>query len=86
MDAEGPSPPLRLHRNNILTAPAPSTALRELPPPPLSRGRINRDPCPYLDAVIIGAGHNGLVCAAYLGRRAGKVRVLERRDVVGGAA
>lgn len=38
------------------------------------------------DAVIIGAGHNGLVCAFYLARAGLKVRVVERRDVVGGAA
>jgi phytoene dehydrogenase-like protein len=38
------------------------------------------------DVVIIGAGHNGLTCAAYLGRAGLKVKVLERRPVVGGAA
>ena len=38
------------------------------------------------DAVIIGGGHNGLVCAAYLGLAGLKVVVLERRPVVGGAA
>lgn len=38
------------------------------------------------DAVIVGAGHNGLVCAAYLGMAGLKVRVVERRHVVGGAA
>jgi phytoene dehydrogenase-like protein len=38
-----------------------------------------------LDAVIIGAGHNGLVAAAYLARAGLTVEVLERRDVVGGA-
>jgi phytoene dehydrogenase-like protein len=38
------------------------------------------------DAVIIGAGHNGLVCACYLARGGLKVRVLERRARVGGAA
>lgn len=38
------------------------------------------------DAVIIGGGHNGLVCAFYLARAGMRVRVLERRDVVGGAA
>ena len=36
--------------------------------------------------VIVGAGHNGLVAAGYLGRAGLDVQVLERRDVVGGAA
>jgi phytoene dehydrogenase-like protein len=38
------------------------------------------------DAVIIGAGHNGLVCAFYLARAGLKVCLLERRHIVGGAA
>jgi phytoene dehydrogenase-like protein len=38
------------------------------------------------DALIIGAGHNGLVCACYLAARGMKVRVLERRPLVGGTA
>jgi len=38
------------------------------------------------DAVVIGSGHNGLVCANYLAKRGMKVAVLERRHVVGGAA
>ncbi|MEJ0059029.1 MAG: NAD(P)/FAD-dependent oxidoreductase [Terricaulis sp.] len=38
------------------------------------------------DAIIIGAGHNGLVCAAYLAKAGLRVAVLERRGVVGGAA
>ncbi len=38
------------------------------------------------DALIIGGGHNGLVCAAYLAATGLKVTVLERRGVVGGAA
>ena len=38
------------------------------------------------DAVIIGAGHNGLVCAFYLAQAGLKVRIVERRDIVGGAA
>lgn len=37
------------------------------------------------DALIIGGGHNGLVCAFYLAKAGMKVRVLERRDIVGGA-
>lgn len=39
-----------------------------------------------LDAIIVGAGHNGLVCAAYLAKAGKRVLVLERRGVVGGAA
>ena len=38
------------------------------------------------DVVIIGAGHNGLTCAAYLAMNGLRVRVVERRGVVGGAA
>jgi phytoene dehydrogenase-like protein len=36
------------------------------------------------DFIIIGAGHNGLVAAAYLAKQGKKVLVLERRDIVGG--
>ena len=38
------------------------------------------------DAIVIGGGHNGLVCAAYLAKAGCKVLVLERRSIVGGAA
>lgn len=38
------------------------------------------------DAIIIGGGHNGLVCAAYLGAAGLKILVLEARDTVGGCA
>src|SRR6266511_5263742 len=37
------------------------------------------------DAIVIGAGHNGLVNAAYLAKAGKRVLVLERRHVVGGA-
>jgi phytoene dehydrogenase-like protein len=43
-------------------------------------------PTASCDALIIGGGHNGLVCAAYLAGAGLKVTVLERRAVVGGAA
>jgi phytoene dehydrogenase-like protein len=39
---------------------------------------------PY-DAVVVGAGHNGLICAAYLAKAGRKVLVVERRGQVGGA-
>ena len=38
------------------------------------------------DAIIIGGGHNGLTCAAYLAKAGRKVLVLEKRHVLGGAA
>ncbi len=37
------------------------------------------------DAIVVGAGHNGLTCAAYLARAGRRVLVLESRDRVGGA-
>src|SRR5260370_30816770 len=39
-----------------------------------------------IDVIIIGAGHNGLTCAAYLAMAGLRVKVVERRKVVGGAA
>ena len=38
------------------------------------------------DAIIIGGGHNGLVCAYYLASKGLKVNIFERRSIVGGAA
>lgn len=38
------------------------------------------------DVIVIGAGHNGLTCAAYLAKAGLSVKVLERRSIVGGAA
>ena len=37
------------------------------------------------DAIVIGAGHNGLVCAAYLQKKGLKTLVVERTDRIGGA-
>ena len=37
------------------------------------------------DAIIVGAGHNGLACAAYLARAGKRVLVLESRERIGGA-
>jgi phytoene dehydrogenase-like protein len=38
------------------------------------------------DAIVVGGGHNGLVCAAYLARAGKRVLVLEKNEIVGGAA
>ena len=38
------------------------------------------------DVIVIGSGHNGLVCGAYLAKSGLKVLVLERREILGGAA
>src|SRR5712672_1085289 len=40
---------------------------------------------PKYDVVILGAGHNGLVAAAYLGRAGLSVLLLEKNDYIGGA-
>jgi len=47
--------------------------------------RVDRDQESY-DVIVVGAGHNGLVCAAYLSKAGHKVKILERRAIVGGAA
>ena len=38
------------------------------------------------DVIVVGGGHNGLVCAAYLARSGRRVLVLESRPVLGGCA
>jgi Phytoene dehydrogenase and related proteins len=40
---------------------------------------------PDFDVIVIGAGHNGLVCAGYLAQAGYRVAVIERRHIVGGA-
>jgi len=50
------------------------------PTPPSARSAASHD------VVVLGGGHNGLVCAFYLARAGLRVVVLERREVVGGAA
>jgi len=46
----------------------------------------NSMPTETYDAVVVGGGHNGLVCAAYLAKAGRKVLVLEQRHILGGAA
>jgi phytoene dehydrogenase-like protein len=43
-------------------------------------------PLPDLDVAIVGAGHNGLTCAAYLARTGLRVALFERRGIFGGTA
>ena len=52
-----------------------------LPPPSRVRDLVSGK----WDAVIVGAGHNGLTCAAYLAKSGKRVLVLEARQRVGGA-
>jgi phytoene dehydrogenase-like protein len=49
-------------------------------------GRMEREKRAESDVLVVGAGHNGLVCAFYLASKGLKVTMLERRSVVGGAA
>src|SRR5262245_30111189 len=69
--------------------PAPVVSLYAADPParrPAGSSRVTR---PFMaskrEAIIIGAGHNGLVTACYLARGGWRVTVLERRSLVGGA-
>jgi phytoene dehydrogenase-like protein len=66
-----------------LTREASSAELTSFPPEQirLPELRLRAD----YDVIIIGAGHNGLVAAAYLARAGKRVLVLERREMVGGA-
>lgn len=47
---------------------------------------MSSTPSARYDVIVIGAGHNGLVCGAYLAKAGLKTLVLERRHIVGGAA
>ena len=49
------------------------------------RHRCERSLKKHWDVIVVGAGHNGLACAAYLARAGKSVLVLEARERVGGA-
>jgi phytoene dehydrogenase-like protein len=53
---------------------------------PIAQPIRDRVPTQTFDAIIVGGGHNGLVCAAYLAKAGKKVLVLEQRHILGGAA
>ena len=55
-----------------------------LPPAPI--GQNDHVTAPDYDAIVIGAGHNGLVCAAYLARAGLRTLLVEARSSVGGTA
>src|SRR3974390_2873079 len=50
------------------------------------RGHSHRIMATAYDVIVIGSGHNGLVCGAYLAKSGLRTLVLERRNIVGGAA
>jgi phytoene dehydrogenase-like protein len=53
---------------------------------PRNDGKFLETTMTETDVIIIGAGHNGLTCAAYLAMAGLRVKVVDRRNVVGGAA
>ncbi|MDH3799115.1 MAG: FAD-dependent oxidoreductase, partial [Desulfobacterales bacterium] len=53
---------------------------------PIAQPIRDRVPTQTFDAIIVGGGHNGLVCAAYLAKAGKNVLVLEQRHILGGAA
>ena len=63
-----------------------TAASRTSPPGSGSSASRGRAVTSRFDAVVVGAGHNGLACAAYLAGAGLSVCIVERRDVVGGAA
>src|SRR6185437_9491726 len=62
-----------------------SASRRRRVPLPAPSGHARVSATTY-DAVVIGAGHNGLACAAYLAGAGLSICIVERRNVVGGAA
>lgn len=74
----GTIPPMSTHKH--LARPAAQTLGKVGLPEPVSA--LSRK---SWDVVVVGAGHNGLACAAYLARAGKRVLVLESRDRVGGA-
>src|SRR5262250_2390391 len=70
---------LRSERNDSI----PSIIVKAHAPP--GRSVTARAGSRRYDAIVVGAGHNGLVTACYLARAGLRVLVLERRDIVGGA-